>query len=258
MSTSGTRYVYSGHAIGVAAQFHRLFESTGLHHVVPALGAVVLPVTGGLAHSKTSGYSYPVNDPQKLALVTVGHVESRAEGFEGSGGFVTDVHSKIEDLHVVEKLHIDHVELHMTSTRTIGRPPSITTRGNHIRGMRLGNVKVTVHLNSEILCNCTNKQQFAAFHATQPNAAPLQDHNGHYLCSLVSGIELNGPPEETALIPKPQGNKIVWPGFGTIYLGEVLVGENHRRMTLVRLDMGSDAGGSGSIGDASTNGSLST
>lgn len=49
MTNTGKRYVYSGHAVGVAAQFDRLGKLHGLNHVIPALGAAVLPVTGGVS-----------------------------------------------------------------------------------------------------------------------------------------------------------------------------------------------------------------
>jgi hypothetical protein len=149
----------------------------------------------------------------------------------------------------------------------------IRTSGNRIVGMRLGKVRVTVSLDNDTLCQCGTKKQLADFYAgqssafrkrnawrfgTQPGAAEIEDHNGYYKCTLVSDIQLSGPKRELDKIPPPQGNMIVWPGFGRIFLGEVLVRECDRRMTMVRLQMGSGAGGSGSVGDGSTNGSVST
>jgi hypothetical protein len=271
MSATSKRYVYSGHAIGVAAQFDRLKESTGLKHVVPALGAAVLPVTGGAAHAHITGYHYPVQQPMSLSLLSVRHVESSATGVEQDGSFHTDVRSRIEDLDVVEKLHIDLVELHMSSVRTGTAHPVITTSGNRIVGMRLGKVHVKVTLDDTTLCQCGTRPQIAAFYAkqsatfrkkyawrfgTQPGSAKIQRHNNYYLCTLVKDIQLSGPPKEVAKIKK-SGNMIVWPGFGKIFLAEVLIRDCDRRMTMVRLEMGSDAGGSGAIGDAGTNGSVS-
>jgi len=273
MTKSSKRYVFSGHAVGVAAHFHRLGKLEGLNHAIPAVGAAVLPVTGGLSQADVADYHYPVEKPWKRSLISVVHVASSALGTLEQDGYRTVVHSKIQNVDIVEKLHIDLVELNMSSTRKGTKPPAIRTAGNHIEGMRLGKVEVTVVLDNETLEHCGTKQQLADYYARQDEAfrerhawrfgtragAPaIQDHNGYYHFSLVQQIKLSGSKRDLAKIPRPRHNQIVWPGFGRIFLGEVLVGDNQRRMTMVRLDMGSDAGGSGSVGDASTNGSLST
>jgi hypothetical protein len=272
MSENGRRYVFSGHAVGVAAQFHRLGELTGLNHVVPTLGAAVLPVTGGLSHSRAQDYDYKVDEPWSRSLLKVKHVQSKAHGAETRDGYQTEVTSEIDEIGVVEKLHIERVVLHMSSTKSADGPPEIRTSGNKIDGMRLGKVYVHVDLDDDTLCSCGTKQQLADFYAaqsgdyrqknswrfhTQPDAAAIQEHSGYYKCTLARDIRLSGPADEVARI-SVEGNRIYWPGFGRIFVAEVLVGARERRMTMVRLAMGSDAGGSGSIGDAGTNGSVST
>jgi hypothetical protein len=272
MSQDGKRYIFSGHAVGVAAQFDRLGKLKGLNHVVPALGAAVLPVTGGAAHAHECCYHYPVERPWKRSLLSVSHVESSAHGVERRGAFYTDVHSLVENLDVLEKLHIARVELNLSSVRKPSGPPVITTTGNKILGMRMGEVRVAVALDDDTLAQCGTKPQLAAYYAKKPEsfrqkhawrfgtesgAPALKDYNGYYHCTLVTGIKLSGPAKEVEKIPPPVGNMIYWPGFGRIFLGEVLVGNCDRRITMVRLAMGSDAGGSGSVGDGSTNGHTS-
>ena len=272
MSQNGTRYVFSGHAVGVAAQFHRLGEMENLEHVIPALGAAVLPVTGGLAHARSTCYEYPVEKPWKRSLLSVRHVESRAVGKRDDDSFVTEVHSVIEDVNVLEKLHIRRVELHMKSSKKEDGVPTVSTSGNIIDGMQLGNVHVAVDLDDDLLGSCGNRDQLAKHFAglepeekkriawrfrTDPGAAEIRTFGERCHCTLVTAIHLSGPEDELEKIPEPKRNVIYWPGFGRIYLGEVLVGERDRRLTMVRLDMGSDAGGSGTIGDAGTNGSVS-
>jgi len=66
---------------------------------------------------------------------------------------------------------------------------------------------------------------------------------------------LSGPEDELKYI-RVDGYTIVWEGFGRIILGEVHVYDHKRRVTLVRLAMGSDAGGQGTIGDGESNGQV--
>ena len=50
---------------------------------------------------------------------------------------------------------------------------------------------------------------------------------------------------------------VVLPGFGRVFFGELLIAQYSRRLTMVRMALGSDAGGSASAGDVETNGSWS-
>ena len=52
-------------------------------------------------------------------------------------------------------------------------------------------------------------------------------------------------------------NSVIVPDFGTIYFGEILVNASARRLTMVRLNLGSPTGGSGAYVEVDTNGSWS-
>ncbi len=257
MSEHSRRYLYKGHAVGVAAQFDRLGPLTGLDHVVPAQASAVLPVTGGLSHTHASAYSYAVADPWKRTLVSVCHAESKAHGRAVPGGYRTDVYSRVEDVHFLEKMHIRRVELHLASEKIGDEPTKITSTGNHIEGLMLGNVQVTVELDQGMMGHCASRKEVAAYCAKE-GAPEIRQCEAYDVCTLVRKISYSGPPDEVAKVDKPEGNMIHWPGFGRIYLAEVLVGDRERRITMIRLAMGSDSGGSGSVGDGSTNGSVST
>ena len=47
---------------------------------------------------------------------------------------------------------------------------------------------------------------------------------------------------------------VVLPTFGRVFFGELLISEASRRLTMVRMALGSDAGGSAGGGDVETNG----
>jgi hypothetical protein len=70
----------------------------------------------------------------------------------------------------------------------------------------------------------------------------------------VQGIQLSGPEDQQQAI-SVTGNTIYWKGFGRIILGEVHVKDNDRRVSLVRLAMGSDARGDSTAGGGQSNGS---
>jgi hypothetical protein len=275
MSQNSTRYTFSGHAVGAAAQFHRLDELDNLNHVVRTLGASVLPATGGLSQVHVPEYSYDVSEPRKRTLLSVRRIETTAAGRDLGSRYETEVEADIESLAVVEKLYIDRVRLHFLSVRDAtseDSEPVVTTNGSRIEGLRLGSVQVNVVLDDEPLLYCGTKNQLTCFYrkqtpqyrrahswrfGTDPDAAEIAEHKGHCKWSLVREIALSGPEDEKRLI-SVDGYTIVWKGFGRIVLGEIMVKEQERRLTMVRLAMGSDAGGSGSVGDGQSNGQLGT
>jgi hypothetical protein len=267
------RYLYSGHTVGAAAHFHRLDDVENLNYAVPTLGASVLPVTGGLSRGHASNYSFDVDEPRHRTLLSVRRIDSMAHGREFADRFETEIETDIESIHVVEKLHIDSLKMHLLSTlRKDEAHPTVSSNGSLIEGMRLGRVAVKVVLDDEPLHECGTKEQLAAFYKRQSDdykrenswrfhtvaeTGELADPHGHYVYSLVREIKLEGPEEEKQDM-SVDGYTIVWKGFGRLILGEVVVKGSNRQVTMVRLAMGSNAGGSGSVGCGQSNGQVGT
>jgi hypothetical protein len=248
MSNGSGRFMFAGHAIGAAARFHRLYDSQNLNHVVPTLGTSVVPVSGGRSDSHADPYKYDVQEPQPRTLLAVQRVDTLAEGRDTNGVVQTEVSAEVVGLEVVEKLRCDLVRMHMLVTRTGSSGPVVTTNGNRIDGLRLGNVQAVVTIDETPLTNSATAEQFETFHSAARR--PLTRFGDYWRSTIVSNIQLIGSDPNMTV----DGNVIVWKGFGRIILGEIHVKAHERQLTLVRLEMGSDAGGSGSAGDGKTNG----
>ena len=89
---------------------------------------------------------------------------------------------------------------------------------------------------------------------TLPAFRRLIRTGGTIYTTIVKSIRWNGKP-----FPKSEihDNMVVLPGFGRVFFGELLITEISRRLTMVRMALGSDAGGSASGGDIETNGGWS-
>ena len=248
MSNGSGRFMFAGHAIGAAARFHRLDDVDNLDHVVPTLGSSVVPMSGGRSPAHSDAFRFEVQSPRKLCLMSVQRVDTLAHGRESNGVIETEVSAEVVGLEVVEKLRCDLVKMHMVATRTNGGEPVVTTTGNRIDGLHLGNVEARVTFDEAPLISSGHAKHFAAFHS---NARKSLATVGDYMRStIVSNIELIGSDPNISVTD----NVIVWKGFGRIILGEIHVKAHERRLTLVRLEMGSDAGGSGEAGGGQTNG----
>jgi hypothetical protein len=255
MSNGTARYMFAGHAIGAAARFHRLDEAENLNHVIPTLGASVLPVTGGRSEARADSYRYDVDAPRRRRLFSVDKIETWVEGRGGEERLETELSVEVGGVDVVEKLHIDTVRLHLLSTRMPGADATVRTNGSRIEGMRLGNVEARVILDDEPLEHTGTADDFISWHNTR--GRPLAQHGEYHCGTVVREIQLAGPELELKEMAV-EGHTIRWKGFGRIILGEIHVKGHERRVTMVRLAMGSDAGGTATVSDGQSNGGLGT
>jgi hypothetical protein len=85
-----------------------------------------------------------------------------------------------------------------------------------------------------------------------PPAGRLIESCGTIYATIVKSIRWDGPEFPGSSI---EYNKVVLPEFGRAYFGELLIAQQSRRLTMVRLALGSDGGGSASGADAQDNGS---
>src|SRR5690348_6964883 len=111
------RYMFSGQAIGAAARFNRLDEKQNLNHVIPTQAASVVPETGGVSTHKVENYRFDVSDPRQRCLFSLKRAETKVEGRDPQGRFETELSVEVEQLEVVEKLHIDFLRLHLLAVR---------------------------------------------------------------------------------------------------------------------------------------------
>lgn len=249
MSNGSGRFMFAGHAIGASARFHRLYDQQNLNHVVPALGASVVPMSGGRSSAHADPFRFEVQEPRSCCLLAVERVDTLAEGRDANGLIETEVGAEVVGLEVVHKLRCDLIRMHMLVTRQgASGEPVVTTNGNRIDGLHMGDVEAVVTIDEAPLLHSGTLDQFGDYNRS---AQRTPGKFGSYSRStIVSNIELIGSDPAITV----DGNVIVWKGFGRIILGEIHVKAHERRLTLVRLEMGSDAGGYGDAGDGKTNG----
>src|ERR1041385_7079105 len=94
------RFIFSGHAIGASAHFHKLDDVHNLDHAIPTLGSSVVPSVGGLSHHKVSNFSYVVNEPRRRTLLSAQHVEVSARGRELHDQYETETEILVKEVSV--------------------------------------------------------------------------------------------------------------------------------------------------------------
>jgi len=256
-------FTFMGRALGAYALFHTLDDVTGLKHEVPNQAESLLAPTGGLVKATAGKQKHTAHHPRTRTLFSLDGASSSADGRTVGSRYETEVSAEIDSIEFVEQLRIGLIKVHMLSTFTpagIGpdKGTKVVTNGTKIEEVWLGNVQAKIELDDEPVKHCGTATEMLGFYPSL-TPAPSEDAKAPavYCCSIVRGITLAGPEKEKAAMTI-NGYTIVWNGFGKIILGEVRVSGEKRQLTMVRLAMGSSAGGNGSAGDVQSNGSMST
>jgi hypothetical protein len=85
-----------------------------------------------------------------------------------------------------------------------------------------------------------------------PNSQKALDVRGNIICTVVKTITIPSGAGATAV-----GNTLFIPDFGRVFLGELIVDGSSFNLTMMRVDMGSNATGKGSGPQGSANGTNS-
>lgn len=150
------------------------------------------------------------------------------------------------------------------TTSPEARQPSIKPGDLRISGVEIGGHTLAIEIEKDLfsrydthdgLLEAASSPDFAteygmnfpAFGAT--GARRFEEMN---YGTVVRRIRWKGRPYPDAAI---DGHTVVVPGFGTIFFGEMFVTALSRRLTLVRMQLGSPIGGSVACGEIETNGS---
>jgi hypothetical protein len=88
----------------------------------------------------------------------------------------------------------------------------------------------------------------------QPERRRLVREGGYLIATVVKRISWKGSPMAGARI---DDNSVVVPEFGTIHFGEILITAAERRLSMLRLQLGSPEGGSEVYVDVGSNGTWS-
>jgi hypothetical protein len=178
------------------------------------------------------------------------------------------VRADVRAVRLLDRISISRVKLNLRSTHRSGdRFPRISTEDSEITGLKLGRHPITVTLDSKTFKTADTKESLAETYAknasfrkrkakkfnTPPDSETIQEYSGgYYVCSIVESI--SGKLPDGAFIDE-NGYTIVWPGVGRVVLGEMLISENSRRLTMVRVHFGSPLEGDMMVGEGDVNGS---
>jgi hypothetical protein len=272
------RFFARGNAVAAGGYVHRVNETVIRQNIPLKDVSSSLPVVGGSCESHSSGYRFVHEGCFPDAVLSFGpaftkawHVYDRYEAGEESRMHTTHVMAGIECVAVGKRLSIAKAGAYLRSVYRHREQTSIKPIHVAIDGLVIDGVRFTVTLDTAMLERLDTDQKLRAEYAGNP--AFVKEHGyrfqigpkkpsrkeeipevaGYVVCSLVQRLSWEGKLPKGAKVDE-QSNVIVWPDFGRIILGEMLISGDARRLTLVRLALGSPLEGDMAFVETESNG----
>jgi len=267
------RYVFHGHASGVAAHIRR--PDTRL---LPVQGSSSLPVTGGLSESEVgAGQLEKWVSFEGVSTSASGDYVDAAQGVATTRGEVafdaapteTKVKADVRGLVILGRVHVARATVGLISrSAPPGQQPVIRLEGNRLEGVRIDDSPLKITLAENFYQECDTHAKLKKKHSAglakehahllmplveDGTVTDFPEACGRVKCTIVQEIAWAGAPHPTATI---HGHVVRVPNFGRIYFGEMFITDEARRLTMVRFQLGSDDGGEVTAGEGETNGTV--
>ncbi len=254
------RVIFGASASGVSAHIRR-----PENRILPVQAVSSLPVTGGLSESKVGagGLDDYVQFQSAETSALGDYVDQQAAEAMTRGAMKFDasptkttVTAKVRGLHIGRRLtaRVADAGLIGHSPATGAQQPSIQLAGNQLIGVRVDNFALNIKLNEALFNEFDTLDKLAEAFPNLPDplakmffnpagddrSKTLPLSNGIVYCTVVESMEWEGQKHPDAEI---EGNYLYLPNFGRVYFGGMLISANSRRVTMVRVQLGSPDGG---------------
>ncbi len=234
------RYIFRGHAVGFEAHIREPQDQ-----ICWIRGAMALPVTGGYGKVELGPDECRV--PSRKSRYSFDSVAVYASGdfLEDTTGRVypdlparTVTAAYVNKLNILDRVHFDSLAAHFVmDDLTRGESPAIrfgTT--NPITGKPDPDPIVGLTIDG-FQVNVEFERAFWDLSTQEELEDEYEPEDGLIFASIVK--RLNWAAGEAKGVTLDD-NTIVVDGLGRIHLGELLIGENSRHLTLVRVQLGTD------------------
>lgn len=215
--------------------------------VVETVAGVSLPITGGHHYAQVNGYCFDT------PIITIASATAQVSGSrDGNGVYNTNISTTINglviaDIRTKEKIiTADGVEMNI-KTQHAGddREATVVVTGK-FHNLIVKGEPVVFELDS-MLSAAPTYTQFDQQFGSNPHVGKSK-RTGIIRCSLLKKVG------HTTAQPPTDQQSLKIPDFGTVYLGEVYLQQNTRRISMMRLELGSPVVGSLSLGGGEGNG----
>jgi hypothetical protein len=252
------RFLHHANAVALGGRITRPFSE-----IIESQASSVLPITGGYGSARVENFRYREIAAFRSASSTVSGTDSVRDGELVHDGLAT---CTVEGLNIGGVVTADAVVGRLVS-RHVGQPDAspMLPVGSYFVNLRIAGFRIDpqphdVLFQSETLGEmadaCQKKQKRIP---VDPGGQPIQLDHAHATKPQEPRI-LTSLFERPANLPPgcyakdKHGWGIVVPGFGTVFLGEFFITRSSRRLTMIRIEMGSPVAGTVTVNILDGNG----
>jgi hypothetical protein len=245
-------YHYNAHGSALSGHFTSPFDE-------------IIEVQAGMSLAPSGGYgSARVENFRFKELVSFDAATTKVLGSMKKEGnsHSTLVSTTVEGLNILGVVTADRVIARLAAHHLADREEAqFTLLGSHFENLRIAGCPVTVELDHELFLRMdtfdavrneykTNSEfrRMAGDPFDTGKSQEISDQCGVLYCSLVKDIKTTCPGI------RRRGHILEVPQFGRIYLAEVIAECGTRALTMLRFELGSTPGGSGTVANAQANG----
>ncbi len=228
------RFLYHAHTTALSGSLRKPFNEQ-----IQTQAGSALSATGGVSNSRVEKFRH-------RDLIACDAAYTTAVGHSENGSYTTLVTATVEGLNVLNMVTADRVVTRIASVHNVdGTPePRILTVGSYIDNLKIAGQHVELRYDANYVTN------WDTFRKAQ-EGTPAGPHKHEHLIHASIVRDLKAPDGLTL-----EGeNCIVFPEFGRIYLGELFIWADRRKLSMMRLVLGCSHEGDVTICDGDGNGS---
>lgn len=248
------RFLFNGRAVPFGGRITRIDPARDLNYCVDDMASSALPVVGGCSLGRGEAFELVADEPRRVRLFSAREYGSESKGERAADGtYHTSVQTFVKGVEIIERITVDSLGAALTSTHgPVDRYASIRPEaGTDIQGFRLDGVEVKVELDLEPFRKYATRQGYKRAARATSKGGLVPEARGIVFGTIVRKMTFEGPPPEGATI---RSNVIYWKNVGRIYVGEILITDHSRHLTMLRVQLGSPIEGSFALGDVESNG----
>ncbi len=265
-----TTFFYHAHGVALGGVIVRPFNKT-----IEAQAAMSLPITGGHGIAHSGSFQF-----ENIVSFESAHTEVSGSQSAQDGSYDTMVTTTVEGLNIMNVLTADKIVARISTVHLADADqPKISPLGSEIVNLRFAGYPAEVDLDLDLFSTLDTFQGFKQRFETdrdfqqmarkrflwgeldkdvppyvqerynwQKHQAGLPVSKGIAQCSLLKDLKCACPEL------KRYGHILMLPQIGKIHVAELLLTERSRRLSMLRLDLGSPVEGTVTVGGGEGNG----
>jgi len=229
-----TRFLYRAHAVGVSGTFTKPHAE-----FLQAQASCSLSIDGGKVSAQVEKFHF--HDMIKIDSV---FTSAMGTGDRENGPWNTVVTATMEGLNIHHVISSDRMVARLASVHVKqGKEAEVLVLGSHIENLKVAGKTVNFRPNDDFL-----REGRTLSRATEYCKPYKKSGDGRRVyTSIFSEVSCQG-------LENLNEHTLLFPELGTIHLGEIIVSEGERRLTMMRIEFGCAMEGNGNFIEGGANG----